>query len=61
MSAIRMAWFEGEFVLYLVYLIFCFSLAFSLYSPNSLYFTCYTSMYLLNYVYHYARMSGNEM
>jgi hypothetical protein len=24
-------------------------------------FTCYTSLYLLNYVYHCARMSSNEM
>jgi hypothetical protein len=55
------AWFEGELVLYPVYCIFRFSLAFSLYSPKSLCFTCYTSLYLLNYAYHYARMSGNEM
>jgi hypothetical protein len=36
-------------------------LAFSLYSPKSLFSTCYTSLYLLNYAYHCARMSGNEM
>jgi hypothetical protein len=60
-SAIRMAWFEGGFVLYLIYLVFCFSLAFSLYSPKSLCFTYYTSLYLLNYAYHYASMSGNQM
>jgi hypothetical protein len=58
---IPIAWFEGEMVLYLVYCIFCFSLAFSSCSPKSLCFTCYTSMYLLNYAYHYARMSSNEM
>jgi hypothetical protein len=56
-----MAWFEGELMFYPVYCIFCFSLLFSSYSPKSLYFTCYTSLYLLNYAYHYARMSSNEM
>jgi hypothetical protein len=59
--AIRMTWLEWELVLFLVYCIFCFSLAFSSYLPKSLCFTCYTSLYLLNYAYHYARMSGNEM
>jgi hypothetical protein len=59
--AILMAWFEGELVLYLVYCIICFSLAFSSYSPKSLCFTYYTSLYLLNYAYHCARMSSNEM
>jgi hypothetical protein len=59
--AILMAWLEGEFVLYLVYCIFCFSLVFSSYSPKSLCFTCYTSLYLLNYAYHYARMSNNAL
>jgi hypothetical protein len=47
------------FILYTC--IFCFSLAFSSYSPKSLCFTCYTSLYLLNYAYHCARMSSNEM
>jgi hypothetical protein len=41
--------------------IFCFALAFSSYSPKSLCFTCYTSLYLLNYAYHCARMSSSEM
>jgi hypothetical protein len=41
--------------------IVCFSLAFSSYSPKSLCFTRYTGMYLLNYAYHCARMSSNEM
>jgi hypothetical protein len=59
--AIRMAWFEGELMFYLVYCIFCFSLTFSPYSPKSPSFTCYTSLYLLNYAYHCARMSSNEM
>jgi hypothetical protein len=45
----------------LVHYIFCFSLAFSSYSPKSYCFTCYTSLYLLNYAYHCARMSSNEM
>jgi hypothetical protein len=31
------------------------------YSPKSRCFTCYTGLYLLNYAYHYARMSNNEM
>jgi hypothetical protein len=58
---IHMAWFKRELMSYPVYCIFCFSLAFSSYSPKSLCFTCYTSLYLLNYAYHYARMSSNEM
>jgi hypothetical protein len=69
--AIHMAWFEGELLfclgfrgelmLYHVYCIFCFSVAFSSYSPKSLWFTYYTSLYLLNYAYHCARMSSDEM
>jgi hypothetical protein len=59
--AIRMAWFDGELVLYLVYCVFCISLAFSSYSPKSFCFTYNTSLYLLNYAYHYVRMSSNEM
>jgi hypothetical protein len=53
--------FEGKLVFYPVYCIFCFSLAFFSHSPKLLRFTCYTSLYLLNYVYHCARMSSNEM
>jgi hypothetical protein len=60
-GACDLPWFEGELVLCRVYYIFCFSIAFALYSPKSLGFTCYTSLYLLNYAYHYARMSSNEM
>jgi hypothetical protein len=48
-------------VLWHVYCIFYFSLAFSSYSPKSLCFTCYTGLYLLNYGYHFARMSSTEM
>jgi hypothetical protein len=59
--AILMIWFEVEFVFYLVYCIFCFSLTFSSYSSESLCFTYYTSLYLLNYAYHYTRMSSYEM
>jgi hypothetical protein len=59
--AILMAWFERELVLYHVYLYFYFSLAFSSYPPKSFCFTSYTSLYLLNYVYHCARVSSNEM
>jgi hypothetical protein len=45
--AIHMTWFEGELVLYPVYYILCF--------------TCYNSLYLLNYAYHCAKMSSNEI
>jgi hypothetical protein len=61
MFDILMAWFEGELVFYLVYCIFCSSLIFFSYSPKSFCFTCYTSLYLLNYTYHCARISSNEM
>jgi hypothetical protein len=57
--AIYMTWFEGGVSAFSC--IFYFSLAFSLYSSKSLCFTCYTSLYLLNYVYHCARISSNEM
>jgi hypothetical protein len=59
MFAIYMTWFEGE--LLLLTCILCFSLAFFSYPPKSLCFTCYTVLYLLNYTYHRARMSSNEM
>ena len=59
--AIHMAWFEGEIVLLPCIWCILLSLAFFSYSPKSLCFTCYTSLYLLNYVYHCARMSSNEM
>jgi hypothetical protein len=52
---------RGSWCFCRVYCIFCFSPAFSSNSPKSLCFTCYTGLYLLNYVYHYARMSSNEM
>jgi hypothetical protein len=45
--AILMAWFEGEFAFYLVYLYpFAFLLHFLYIHLSSLCFTCYTSMYL---------------
>jgi hypothetical protein len=56
-----MAWFEGELVFYPVYCIFYFSLIFFSDSSKSPCFTCYTNLYLLNYVSHYARISSNEM
>jgi hypothetical protein len=59
MFAIHMTWFEGE--LLLLPCILCFSLTFFSYSPKSLCFTCYTGLYLFNYIYHCARMSSNEM
>jgi hypothetical protein len=60
--AIPMAWFEvGACDLLCIFVSLCFSLAFSSYSPKSPCFTCYTSLYLLNYDYHCARMSSNEM
>jgi hypothetical protein len=61
MFAIHMAWFEGELVFYPVYCIFYFSLIFFSDSSKSPCFTCYTNLYLLNYVSHYARISSNEM
>jgi hypothetical protein len=53
---LRMSWC---FILYIC--IFYFSLAFCSCPPKSPCFTCYTSLYLLNYTYHCARMSSNEM
>jgi hypothetical protein len=53
--AIYMTWFEGELMLYPVCCIFYFSLTFFSYSPKSSCFTCYTSLYLLNYAYHCTR------
>jgi hypothetical protein len=41
--------------------IFYFSLAVSSYSPKACCFIYYTGLYLLNYAYHCARMSSNEM
>jgi hypothetical protein len=59
---IHMAWFEGGVGAFSCILHILFSLfAFSSYSPKSLCFTCYTSLYLLNYIYHCARMSSNKM
>jgi hypothetical protein len=58
---IHMAWFEEELVFYHVCCICCFYVAFFSCSPMSLCFTFYTSLYLLNYAYHCARMSSNEM
>jgi hypothetical protein len=54
--SLRESWY---FSLYIC--IFYFSLAFSSYSPKSLCFTYYTSLYLLNYAYNCARMSTNKM
>jgi hypothetical protein len=54
---IPMAWLERKFVSILYICTFCFSLAFSLYSPKSLCFTCYTSLYFVDY----ARVNRNEM
>jgi hypothetical protein len=60
--AILMAWFEGEFVFYLVYLYhFAFLLHFLHIKLSSPCFTCYTSLYLVDYAYHCARVSRNEL
>jgi hypothetical protein len=59
-SSLWLDW-RGSLCLILYDLYYCFSLAFSSYSPKSLGFTCYISWYLLNYAYHCARMSRNEM
>jgi hypothetical protein len=47
---------RGSWCCILYICIFCFA-----YSPKSPCFTCYISLYLLNYAYHCARMSSNEM
>jgi hypothetical protein len=52
---------RGAYDLFCIFVSLCFSLAFSSYSPNSPCFTCYTSLSLLNYAYHCARTSSNEM
>jgi hypothetical protein len=52
---------RGSWCLIVYIFIFCFSLAFFSYSPKSLCFTCYSTLYLLNYAYHCAKMSSNEM
>jgi hypothetical protein len=65
--AIHVTWIEGELVIWLGLrgrlcffpCIFCFSRAFFSYSPKSPCFTWYTSLYLLNYAYHCARISSN--
>jgi hypothetical protein len=44
-----------------IFVSFAFFLTFSSHSPKSHCFTCYTGLYLLNYAYHCARMSSNEM
>jgi hypothetical protein len=51
----------GAFVLSSIFVSFYFSVVFSSYSPKLICFTCYTSLYLLHYAYHYSRMSRNEM
>jgi hypothetical protein len=60
--AIPMSWFEEELVLYLVYTLSSFyRIAFHHIYLIYLCFTCYTSLYLVDYAYHYARVSRNEM
>jgi hypothetical protein len=59
---IPMAWFEGELVFYLVYLYSFTVVLHFLHIHLVIYcFTCYTSLYLDDYVCHCARMSRNEM
>jgi hypothetical protein len=60
--AIPMAWFEGEFAFYIVYLYHCvFLLHFIHTHLIYLCFTCYTSLYLDDYACHCVRVSKNEM
>jgi hypothetical protein len=60
--AIPMTWFEGELMICLVYLYpFAFLLHFLHIHLSQLCFTCYTSLYLLDYAYHCARVSRNEL
>jgi hypothetical protein len=42
-----------------IFVSFCFSIAFSSYSPKLT--LLHTTLYLDDYVYHYARVSRNEM
>jgi hypothetical protein len=59
---ILMAWFERELVFYLVYVYpFAFLLHFLHIQLCSPCFTCYTSLYLIDYAYHCARVSRNEL
>jgi hypothetical protein len=59
--AIHMAWFEGELMLLpCILYILLFSCIFLILTKSRC-FTCYTGLYLLNYAYHCARMSSNEM
>jgi hypothetical protein len=60
--AILMAWFEREFVFYLVYLYhFTFLLHFIHIQLCSPCFTCYTGLYLVDYAYCCARVSRNKL
>jgi hypothetical protein len=60
--AIPMSWFEVELVFYLLYLYsFAFMLHFLHTHLSQLCFTCYTNFYLLDYAYHCARVSRNEL
>jgi hypothetical protein len=52
---------RGVVLLSSIFVSLYFSLAFSSYVPKSFCFTYYTSLYLLNYAYHCARMISNEM
>jgi hypothetical protein len=52
---------RGVVLLSSIFVSLYFSLAFSSYVPKSFCFTCYTSLYLLNYAYHCARMISNDM
>jgi hypothetical protein len=57
-----MDWFEGELVICLVYLYpFALLLDFLYIHLSQLSFTYYTILYLLDYAYHCARVSRNEM
>jgi hypothetical protein len=57
-----MAWFEGELVLYLVYTLFYLHrIAFHHIYLIYLLLHYYTSLYLFDYAYHYARVSRDDM
>jgi hypothetical protein len=59
---IPMALFEGELVICFVYLYpFAFLMHFLHIHLSQLCITCYTSLYFLNYAYHCARVSRNEL
>jgi hypothetical protein len=60
--SIPMAWFDRELVIYLGYSYpFVFLVHFLHIHQSQVFLTSYTSLYLLDYAYHCARVSRNEL